>query len=45
MRLGQKEKAEEILKQAFDQSDIFLADLSNLVIKFYGNDFHGALEM
>ena len=45
MRLGQKEKAEEILKQAFNQSDTFLVDLSNLVIKFYRNDFHGALEM
>ena len=45
MRLGQKEKAEEVLKQAFDQSDTFLVDLSNLLIQFYENDFHGALEL
>ena len=44
MRNAQNEKAEDLFKQSFGQSESFFKDLGSLIIKLYSNDLLSGYE-
>ena len=44
IRIGQKEKANDVYKESFSQTKSFYNELSSLIIKFYSDDLISGYE-